>query len=516
MIIKSRIRNDYVNLLLLSSIIIGLVAAQCSIAIAEESAKMTNNKIIHIPNQFKENVSYNKFGLTGSATGGILRDPFTNIITTKEILASDRSNSPDIKITVEMPPKPATLDIVLAMDTSGSMVQMYEQKNQTLLDRATEVMNETISQFPEARVSIVSWDDENEAGDKVTPFYRVSGEMKDIIDSLNNLSDECKETDHTVYSIGIKRAIQVMDNRTNWPVDPYNTARIIIFITGLSEFYAEPKNASKELTLDYQLEVARQNRTYETNSSFYGYQIFPVTIGYDSPLALGSIRPFSMEYQNLSKILNATGIADQPSIVREPIPIKNKVLLVDAIKKILDDLKSRPIAYNVRVNDTLYSYLVLMGSENSFVPDIREPITPAITRNPSDGSTTLRWDVGKMNGTEIWQATIHTQLNLYLPVEVSSSKMPVAYIIENTTPASEVNYKWFTKYNGSIGLPEGEIRFPPLSTPSNGNNAEQAMTRLTTKGTTTEEKASKKQPGFEALFAAMGLLMTAYLLRRKS
>jgi hypothetical protein len=506
MINKIHRRCHHINLLL-SLISIGMVAAQFGMAIAEDNINITNNKIVNMPSQFKENISYNKFALTGTATRESLRDPFTNIITTKEILPSNQSNSPDIKITVEMPPKPATLDIVLAMDTSGSMVQMYEQ-DWTFLDEATDGMKEIISQFPEARVSIVSWDDENEAGDKITPFYKVSEEMQEIVDSLNSLSSECNETDHTVYSIGIKRAFKVMDNRTNWPEDPYNTARIIIFITGLSEFYAEPKNASKELTLDYQIEVAKQKRSYGTNSRFHGYQIFPVTIG--------SIRSFTLEYQNLSKILNETRIADQPSIVSEPIPIKNTVLLAGAIRKILDDLKSRPIAYNVKVNDTLYSYLILMGSENSFVPDLREPITPGITRNPTDGSSTLRWDIGKMNGTEMWQAIIHTRLNLYLPVEVSSSRMPVAYSIENATPASEVNYTWITGYNGSIGLPQGEIRFPPLSTPSNGNNAEQAMTRLTTKGTTTEEMASKKQPGFEALFAAMGLLMTAYLLRRKS
>jgi hypothetical protein len=487
-----------------------ILIAQGADAITGDNITVINNKNEIMATQFKENISYNKFDLEGFINGGTSSDPFTNIKATKEILPSDKKNSPDIRLTLEMPPKPAKLDIVLAMDTSGSMVQEYKNNtDQTYMDWASGAINKTIAKFPEARVSIVSWDDENEAGDTTTRFYNMPDEKRNVEEILNNLSYECIETDHTIYSIGIKRAVQVMDNKTNWPKDPYNTARIIIFITGLSEFSAEPKNASRGMTLEDQISSARQNRTYEKNTSFNGYQIFPVRIG---------IGPrYIMEYQNLSKILNGTRIKDQPSVLGDPTSIEDIKNLDDAIEMILNGLRSRPIAYDVRVNDTLYPYLVPAGTENQFKNNSRRPIPAIETWNPPDGSTSFSWNIGNMNGTETWQALIHTHLELSLPIEVSNNKTQVVYGIANMTPASEVNYTWITGYRGSIGFPEGEIRFSRGISSANENYVDPAVkTKLTTKGSSSKENASKKQPGFEALVSAVGLLMAGYLRRRKS
>jgi hypothetical protein len=122
-----------------------------------------------------------------------------------------------------------------------------------------------------------------------------------------------------------------------------------------------------------------------------------------------------------------------------------------------------------------------------------------------------------MNGSEKWWALIHTRLLLNLPVEVSSNKTEFGYGIADTTPISEVKYTWLTGYKGNISLPEGEIRFSPVTSSTNESYSEQASgTKLTTKGVSAEEQASKKLPGFEALFSAVGLLMAGYLRRKKS
>ncbi len=382
------------------------------------------------------------FDLRGLASGGVKTDETINIRATKEIMPSDKKNSPDIKLTLEMPPKPAKLDIVLAMDTSGSMVQHYQDNhpNVTYLDWASNAIIPIIDKYPEARVSIVSWDDDDELGDLTTRFYNAFEEQSKIENELNKLSLECLETDHTVYSIGVKRAVQALDRYP--PADPYNTARIIIFVTGLSEFMAEPKNASSGLTLQEQLANAKRSRNYGTDSNFNGYQIYTVRIGIDPR--------FKWQFENLSRISQDTSIEGQP-VIKEPIDLENIENLDTVIRSILSELKSRPIAYNVEVIDTLYPYLEYLGSDNNK----QIPVNKA--NNLSDGSTTLIWHIGTMEGEDIWTATIHTRLVLNLPVEVSSNRTEFKYVIANTTPVSEVRYRWMTGYEGIISLPEGKI-----------------------------------------------------------
>ena len=392
----------------------------------------------------------NIFNLPGAATGGSNIDEATNVKITKQIMPSDKKNSPDIKLTLEMPPKPANLDIVLAMDTSGSMVQNYQENypSTTFLNWSSKAITPIIKKYPKARVSIVSWDDEDESGDTITPFYNATKDSLTIQNELNRLALECFETDTTVYSIGVKRAVQVLDDNNNKPTDPFNTARIIIFITGLSEFRAEPKNASNNLTLDYQLANAKRNRTYGLGTNFSGYQIYPVQIGID--------RRFKLQYSNLSKISKETSIVGQP-VLDEPINISDIEKLDSAIESILKRLETKPVAHDVQVIDTLYPYLNYLGSENILDSGNNKQIPAIQTGNSSDGSTTLSWDIGTMNGSDMWTALIHTQLILNLPVEVSSNNTELRYEITNATPISEARYTWMTGYKGVLSLPEGNV-----------------------------------------------------------
>lgn len=415
-----------------------------------------NNKVIKIVISFtlivfsvsayddNDTKSISSFNLPGQVTGASISD-VTKIIAAKEVSPSGNKNSPDIKLTITMPPRPAKLDIVLAMDTSGSMVQNYidDGSGKTQIEWASDAIGSMIEKYPEARVSIVSWDDEDVIGDIETRFYDVSTENDSIMEELKKLPLECKETDHTIYSFGVKRAVQVLDKYP--PIDPYNTARIIIFVTGLSEFMAEPKNASNEITLDYQLQNARRNRDYGSDASFDGYQIFPVQIGIDP------IR-FKWEYNNLSKMITATKIRNEP--LRDYPYSKDDINdLGEAIDEILNGLRSRPIAQDVEVIDTLYPYLEYLGSENSRKIPVNK------TTNSADGSTTLHWNIGKMNSSDEWWALIHARLMLRLPIEVSDNETEVIYRIADTTPISEVRYTWLTGFKGILPFPEGEIKF---------------------------------------------------------
>jgi hypothetical protein len=393
--------------------------------------------------------SASSFEVPSLITAGTSLGDVTKVEATKTVLPTDNINSIDINLSLTMPPTPAKLDIVLAMDTSGSMAQNYMDDNsgETQIQWASRTIGSMIEQYQEARLSIVSWDDEDEQGDIATKFFNLSNqpERAEVEKILRDLpQSECKETDHTIYSIGIKRAVEVMDRYP--PTDPHNTARIIIFVTGLSEFRAEPKNASNEITLDYQLQNAKRNR-YWNGTLFNGYQIFPVQIGID-PMR------FPWEYDNLSNVMNATKINGEPAR-NGPYSQHEINNLSEEIDKILIGLRSRPLAQDIEVIDTLYPYLQYLGSNNSRnipVNGDNEPIRSA------DGSTTLRWNIGKMNSNDTWWALIHTRLNLSLPIEVSDNKTDPSYRIDNTTPVSEVRYTWFTGFNGILPFPEGEIK----------------------------------------------------------
>lgn len=383
------------------------------------------------------NISNGNFDLPAVIFGESQSD-ITNIQATKDVISSGKTNSPNIRLAVKMPPTPAKLDIVLAMDTSGSMMMNYLKDPKKMdIEWISDAISPILEKYKEARVSIVSWDDENEVGDSASPFYDVATNRADIQTELKKLPSECLETDNTVYSIGIKRAVQVMDQYP--PEDPVNTARIIILVTGLSEFRAEPKNGSSDLTLDYQLKNSKRDRNYgKANKSFNGYQIYPVQIGIDER--------FKWESENLSKIAESTRIRGQPDTSR---PYDNINQLDTAISKILDGLKSRPVAHNVEVIDTLYPYLSYLSSDES----------PYSIVNNSDGSTTLKWYIDAMKGENTWSTTIYTRLKLNLPTDVSMERTKVGYGISNVTPISEVKYTWLTGYNGSIPFPEGRIVF---------------------------------------------------------
>jgi hypothetical protein len=167
---------------------------------------------------------------------------------------------------------------------------------------------------------------------------------------------------------------------------------------------------------------------------------------------IGISGEFPLEYENLSRMLNGTRISNQPAI-SEPASIEDLDDLKAAIEQILEGLKSRPVAYDVMVEDTLPSYLEYLSSENN------KNISAFWSKNPSDNTTYMKWLIGTMKGNETWKGVIHTNLALDLPVELaderSNDKDATAYSI----PISRISYDWMTGYRGSISLPDGGLLF---------------------------------------------------------
>lgn len=119
----------------------------------------------------------NSLRFQGQAIGESQIGKGTGILISKKFLQKD-NNVMDIELGLQMPPKPAKLDIVLAMDTSGSMVQNYysnDSYNATYLKWASDSIDTILNKTPEARVSVVSWDDDDENIDCSTIFYDIKG-----------------------------------------------------------------------------------------------------------------------------------------------------------------------------------------------------------------------------------------------------------------------------------------------------------------------------------------------------
>lgn len=103
-------------------------------------------------------------------------------------------------------------------------------------------------------------------------------------------------------------------------------------------------------------------------------------------------------------------------------------------------------------------------------------------------TTTISWDVGDLSGC--WNTTFDAFFCWKLPADVNQQKL-----------TSYVNYTDDKGVERTILLPEYEINIVPAS----GQASQEGPVKA-------EEK---KQPGFEALFAAMGLSIAGYLYRRR-
>ncbi|MGB5099814.1 MAG: SpaA isopeptide-forming pilin-related protein [Methanothrix sp.] len=139
---------------------------------------------------------------------------------------------------------------------------------------------------------------------------------------------------------------------------------------------------------------------------------------------------------------------------------------------------------NVHLVETLPNYLIL---DNGTAEDDSGKIQ-LNGDNKEWTTTTISWDVGDLSGC--WNTTFDAFFCWKLPADVNQQ-----------TLTSYVNYTDDTGVERTILLPEYEINIVTAS------RQESQGVPLNT--------AEKKQPGFEALFAAMGFSIAGYIYRRR-
>jgi len=146
---------------------------------------------------------------------------------------------------------------------------------------------------------------------------------------------------------------------------------------------------------------------------------------------------------------------------------------------------ARPNIRNVHLVETLPNYLIL---NNSTVGDDSGRIR--LNEDSREWpTTTISWNVGDLS--ECWSTTFEAFFCWKLPADMNQQAV-----------TSFVNYTDDKGVERTIPLPEYEI-----------NIVKASGQRSQPEPITTEEK--KQQPGFEALFAAMGLCIAGYLNRRR-
>ena len=451
------------------------------------------------------------FSLAGSGVGGNNLSVIQNtsvLKVTKEILPNEKAPCPDcpqVKITLETPPKPCNLDIVFAIDKSGSMRDKDSRTNDTNYVVMAKAIRTALNRLGNANVAIVSWDDDSspdkaDTDTTLNPQWINAG-RPEIARTLQKWGPgTCKETDQTIFSEGIDNAQKVMTSRVAADKDNplrCDTKRFIIYIASSSEFRDSP--ASSPHKLDTLLSsISSNSMLYD--SGFEGIFTFYV----------GDIIRYPSELDNLTYITQTTmkplGLAETPA----PLSADN---LLEKINSRME-CDQGPWINNVTLTDTLYPYLKFNSANPS----------PSAVKPNNDGSTTLEWNLRKLNSEANWTATINTSIQMKLPVDVTKDRSGFGGDISPETPYSRVEFDWpaidcaiDSRRHYEMPLVEGKLWVTcgapcqvvkTVVEPASSVNASTAETEAQTTA------PEKKQPGFEAAAAIGGLMLLAYLRRK--
>jgi hypothetical protein len=178
---------------------------------------------------------------------------------------------------------------------------------------------------------------------------------------------------------------------------------------------------------------------------------------------------------------------------------------------------------NVVLTDSIYRYLQVKDSVITASNGTKFK-GPVPIQN-KDGTSTLVFNLGDMNQSDWMKVTIFTELNFEdLPVDVGSAKQNRTesdFRAYDTTPTSKVTYDTiYTKAGkGTINLPEGSLSIRcgiSCNRCIEGlAGAKEKPQSNTTIIDTKKTEVPKQEPGFEALFAAIGISLAGYLSRRR-
>jgi hypothetical protein len=403
--------------------------------------------------------------------GSLGKDPVSNVTITKDVVPGCKG--PQIIITIKAPDiKEIKRDIVISLDTSGSFgVGGRPEYGAVLREVMPEVLEHIEQNDPMCRISLVSWDDDidfaygpmiskdiNKAELMPIDIARSDLVDKNLFDSpphklelpflnwqldLSNLNRyislpfrhptrgyNCTylyfwENESTNLSLGVLSALNIMKKSSFYR---YYDNRILL-ITGRSEF----------------VPINKSELTYEIIKCKYPISVVGFGVPYDSDL--------NKTLYDIVSSSNGKNPYYTPGILGW-----TKDSMLNAIDSAVDDImKSERIINNITINEVLYPYLKILSIN---VSKNKNPINYSknIAYGINDNSTmlTLRW-LDSLNSSEELQIVIDTELNMSLPIEVSTLKTRVLYNIDPATSPSFVTYYWQDRELWMVALPEERI-----------------------------------------------------------
>ncbi|MDD4162942.1 MAG: VWA domain-containing protein [Methanothrix sp.] len=444
------------------------------------------------------------FILAGYGEGGNAYDNKTRVLLTKEVIPNQNKPCPDcpnIHFKVETPPVPCNLEILLAIDKSGSMREKDESGDFNYVLMKREIDSLLASLPPGTKVAIVSWDDDAplNAHDSATSsagFVTLPAGLGSLTSTTGNYDlSTCLETDQTVYSSAIERINSVLSSAPLSLTARSNTVRLVIYITSWSEFKPERNLGDLNRTLQSLI----GGLPVECRDKIYTFYLGPAP----------AIPPYRQAQLNALRLIASSTGGSGPQWL-------NLGNLKKVIEQEEDACAERPWISDMMLTDTLYPYLNVINT-----------YPKAITTNNADGTTTLVWNVGNMGRGKTWEATVETAFDMTLPVDLTSARTQVGFNAAAGTPVSTLNYKWpgFFCCSGradsyQIPVPEGKIRLscgvPCEIQAATSVGVASPVVNETSKvpqGTKSSQE-SKETPGFESALGLVTTLALAYLKRR--
>jgi hypothetical protein len=463
-----------------------------------------------------EEFYYSGTGEGDTVYGEIYQDK--RVIISKDIVAPSPGDPgcQNVVICIKTPEIDYKPVVVFALDSSGSMMQ--ENYADPILQG---VGNALTKSHPGMEYARVDWD--NNAKPDID---RITGLSPDPLNSSIDYSspsfipgrlwpDEIAfltrawggyplfsdEEEGTSYRLGLNEALgrivaEKNDPRYSHPFLQMTTAWQVIFIAGKSEFMD-----------DNIMDLV--NGTTPISALANGINIS--TIGIDiGPSNLNTIK----ETRALTTMVDGTygdlSVDLNLNTRKDPKEIEDKINAI--LKHRIDKFYLKPVIKNVIVTETLYKYLKVLGSD---------PMYYDRTNNP-DGTTTLYFQLPDMPQNNVSCIKIYTELNFdNLPVDVGlnkSKKNNVDFRALETTPTSLVAYDTdlILKKEDKVLLPECSLSIrcsrpcDPCVKPDTvaGINGSKNISNV-------DERTTTTTPGFEALFAAIGISLAGYLYRRR-
>jgi uncharacterized protein (DUF2141 family) len=296
-------------------------------------------------------------------------------------------------------PMMAPTDIVLAVDTSGSVVETGGGPLEVMRDGVTEFIQKNKARFGEnVRIGLVNWDDDIDETVNLTTDY------DEIKKACGTFSGNLQE--FTLYQVGLNGGLEVF-NRS--PRDE-KVKKIIVFVTDAKGEYRN---------------ITRFPDPEE-------YTIYSITIG---PTQNEEI--FNM-LDNFTSQYNGTAVRVNES--SEELEKALTTLTVSGIE--------RRTLRNVTVVETLPKYMrALNGSYK------KPPTSEHINSDGMEWNTvTMKWDIGDWSSDECWENTFKVLFCCRVPADVTQPE-GISRVTSEVTYTDPTN-NTITKH---LPIPEGGL-----------------------------------------------------------